>query len=70
MAFGLLGPLAVSRLGRAINVTAGRQRAVLATSRALGDSGGPASTGSRLSPATPNSARPRPPGSAPPWPHP
>lgn len=30
MTFGLLGPLAVSRLGRAVNVTAGRQRAVLA----------------------------------------
>ena len=30
MAFGLLGPMSVSRLGRAINITAGRQRAVLA----------------------------------------
>src|SRR5579872_3314186 len=30
MAFGLLGPLSVSRQGRTIHVTAGRQRAVLA----------------------------------------
>jgi DNA-binding SARP family transcriptional activator/Tfp pilus assembly protein PilF len=30
MTFGLLGPLAVSHLGKAIHVTAGRQRAVLA----------------------------------------
>lgn len=30
MTFGLLGPLTVSRLGEAINVTAGRQRVVLA----------------------------------------